>query len=147
MRGWASLRRFGVRGRVQAALLVITIAYVIGFPLVAIAFGDWDGWDWQGHMYGGANTSNERQTSGGMSVDVAIDDFAFRPGNLRIPVGATVRWRNADNAPHTATARDGSWDTGRLGRRESALITFTERGDYAYFCEYHPSMKARLRVG
>ena len=35
---------------------------------------------------------------------VEISGFAFKPATLKTTVGKTVTWRNADAAPHTATA-------------------------------------------
>ena len=45
---------------------------------------------------------------------VKVVDFAFDPAALTVPAGATVTWTNAGNRPHTVTADDGSFDSGRL---------------------------------
>lgn len=65
---------------------------------------------------------------------------------LTIPIGTTVTWRNADDVPHTATARDGGFDTGNLAPGGSASLAFTTAGSFAYFCRYHPSMAGTLVV-
>jgi plastocyanin len=77
---------------------------------------------------------------------VAIRDFTFTAGNLQVPVGAKVTWTNYDDAPHSATAKDGTWDTGILSKGESKTLTFDQAGDYTYYCTVHPSMVARLQV-
>lgn len=96
---------------------------------------------------GGQDTSNTSPTRGATAESVEIQDFAYTPGNLEVPVGATVTWTNYDDAPHTATDVDGSWDTGMLNKGESASVTFDQPGDFTYYCVVHPDMKARIRVG
>ena len=53
------------------------------------------------------------------SQSVTISDFKFTPGSVTVNVGDTVTWSNAGPTPHSATASDGSFDTGhpREGRR------------------------------
>lgn len=77
---------------------------------------------------------------------VAIEHSRFTPAKLRVRPGDRVRWINKDIVPHTATAEDGSWDTGHLARGESAVIVFAAAGELPYYCGYHPSMRAVLDV-
>jgi plastocyanin len=77
---------------------------------------------------------------------VEIADFAFQPAELTITPGETVTWTNLDGVAHTATATDGSWDTGLLDEGESGSITFTTPGTYEYRCTPHPSMTGRIIV-
>ncbi|GIT90499.1 hypothetical protein JANAI62_00190 [Jannaschia pagri] len=77
---------------------------------------------------------------------VAIKGFTFQPAQLTIQAGDTVTFVNEDGAPHTATANNRSFDTGRLTRGQSASLRFDQPGRYAYFCEIHPMMKALLVV-
>jgi plastocyanin len=77
---------------------------------------------------------------------VEIQDFQFSPDTLEIPVGTTVTWTNGGEAPHTATADDGSFDTGRIEPGESASVTFDEAGEFAYHCDVHPRMTATIVV-
>ena len=77
---------------------------------------------------------------------VKIEDFKFDPEELTVPIGAHVTFTNADVAPHTATADDGSFDTERLNRGEEMEITLTEPGEFTYFCRFHPGMKGRITV-
>ena len=75
-----------------------------------------------------------------------MKDFAFAPANVRVPVGAKVTWKNDDDAPHIATATDGSWSTPNLLKGQTAMLTFDKAGDYLYVCAYHPGMTGRLLV-
>jgi plastocyanin len=75
-----------------------------------------------------------------------ISDFKFSPGTLTIHVGDTVTWTNAGPSEHTATARNGSFDTGPLRKGASASHTFTQSGTFAYFCAIHPFMHGTILV-
>ena len=140
-----------------SSLFVLLLAVVTGVVLLSaaafssMARGGWDmGWgmgDHMGHMTGGgSDTSNAPVSAGSPSESLEIRDFVFTPGNLQVPVGAKVTWTNYDDAPHSARAKDGTWDTGILSKGESKKLTFDTAGDYTYYCTVHPSMVARLQV-
>ena len=75
-----------------------------------------------------------------------ISDFKFTPGSLTIHVGDTVTWTNNGPTDHTATANDGSFNTGTLKKGQSASHTFTKAGTFAYICSIHPFMKGTIVV-
>jgi len=77
---------------------------------------------------------------------VTIKGFAFSPANLTINAGDTVTFVNVDSAPHTATARNKSFDTGRLGQGAKATLKFSTAGEIKYFCAFHPMMKGSITV-
>ena len=77
---------------------------------------------------------------------VAISGFSFSPRELTVAVGDTVTWTNSDAQAHTATADDGSFDTGDLDRGDAKGITLDEPGTYSYYCRFHPFMKATVEV-
>jgi plastocyanin len=79
-------------------------------------------------------------------VDAQIVDFSFSPGDLSIPVGSTVTWRNSGEAPHTVTADDGSFDSEMIGAGGSWARTFDAAGTFAYVCAYHPDMAGVVTV-
>lgn len=78
--------------------------------------------------------------------DVKMIDFDFSPKEMTVTAGATVGFVNAGVAPHTATAKDGSWDTGMVRAAGRAEITFNTPGTYSYYCTVHPNMVATLLV-
>ncbi|KIC18150.1 cupredoxin domain-containing protein [Leisingera sp. ANG-DT] len=80
------------------------------------------------------------------TVRVRIRKFAFDPKTVSIKAGQRVEWVNEDIAPHTATEDNHLWDTGELERNGSATLTFDTPGTYAYFCAFHPKMKAQVIV-
>jgi LPXTG-motif cell wall-anchored protein len=80
------------------------------------------------------------------SGSVTIADFTFAPATITIDVGDTVTWNNNGPTPHSATANDGSFDTGILKKGQSGSHTFNEAGSFSYFCTPHPFMKATVVV-
>jgi plastocyanin len=80
------------------------------------------------------------------SVKVEIADFAYDPEPVRVQTGGKVIWQNMDPAPHTATADDGSFDTGTIEQGKIKSETFKEPGTYTYFCEIHPTMHGTVEV-
>jgi plastocyanin len=80
-------------------------------------------------------------------VVIEIRGFRFAPETVRLRPGDTVVWVNRDLVPHTATAADRSWDSGLIKPGGRWTMTVTFRTGLAYFCRYHPSMKAGLRIG
>src|SRR5215207_5895490 len=82
----------------------------------------------------------------GAAFDVSVVDFAFEPGTVSVPVGATVTWTNTGTRPHTVTADDGSFDSGRLDPGEQFSQTFDQPGTFTYHCGFHPEMQGSIVV-
>ena len=80
------------------------------------------------------------------STTVTIEDFAFSPKSITVDVGDTVTWRNNDDVAHSATAEDGSFDTGTFGNGASRSETFDTAGTFQYICTPHPFMKGTIKV-
>ncbi|MDQ3992344.1 MAG: cupredoxin family copper-binding protein [Actinomycetota bacterium] len=78
---------------------------------------------------------------------VQIAGFKFAPATLRVPTGATVRWTNADAAPHTATSATGTFSSPQLRKGQTFARRFPRRGRYAYVCALHPAMRGTVIVG
>ena len=93
------------------------------------------------------------------SVEVKV--FQFGPGSLEVTRGTRVAWRNYDAILHTATAGkairkddfgnydrmpSGAFDLKLDGAGSTGSHTFTEAGEYDYFCDRHPSMTAKVVV-
>jgi len=85
--------------------------------------------------------------------DGAADEFAgseepadYSANVIEVKVGDTVTWTNDDTTVHTVTAVDGSFDSGLMNPDGSWSHTFTEAGEFEYFCTPHPWMRARVIV-
>lgn len=79
-------------------------------------------------------------------VTFTIRDFLFVPANFRVNVGTTIRWVNADAAPHTVTDEAGSFDSGTISQGGSWSHTFDRTGTYAFVCTFHPAMTGTIVV-
>ena len=125
-----------------AAALALAAAAVFVVGMAVLMAGHMGG----GMMWrGGSSSPQTAVVADASQVDVEIRDFDYTPRDLTVAAGGRVTWTNRDTAPHTATAK-GQWDTGTLGRGESATLTFDKPGAYHYFCTIHPNMKATLTV-
>ncbi len=78
------------------------------------------------------------------------DDWGYEPAEATIQAGEAIRFVNTGEISHTATADDGSFDTGLLKSGEAAVIVFDGSGTFGtgtgYFCQPHPWMQARITV-
>jgi len=85
-------------------------------------------------------------TAAPRTTSITIEDFSFGPQPLELPKGSVVTVTNMDDAVHTATADDDSFDTGELGKGESKDITLSEEGEIAFHCHIHDYMTGVIRV-
>jgi putative membrane protein len=93
-----------------------------------------------GHHHGSATTADKVDT-------VVIRNLSFRPQVLKMNVGETIEWKNADNVPHTATAADGtSFNSGSIAKGSQWRFEPEHKGTFEYVCTFHPNMKAKLIV-
>ena len=94
-------------------------------------------------------TQSTASSSGGAaeSTDmIDIADFKYDPETVTVKAGAELTWTNSDDATHTATADDSSFDTGDLDKGDSKSVTFDKAGSFTYYCRFHPFMKATVEV-
>jgi plastocyanin len=69
---------------------------------------------------------------------VTIQNFAFAPSELVVPVGSEVQWTDI-RGRHTVQADDGSFKSGVLTANGTYTRRFDQPGRYPYFCEFHGS--------
>jgi len=79
------------------------------------------------------------------NMEVHIDNFVFQPAELKIKVGTTVTWTNRDDIPHTVVSA-GKFRSKALDTDDKFSFTFTNAGDYKYFCSLHPHMTGMIKV-
>lgn len=78
---------------------------------------------------------------------VIIEGMKFQPEELTVASGDVVGWVNKDLVAHTATSSEaGIFDSKLIAPGKSWKFTVRKKGDLAYVCTYHPTMKAMLRV-
>jgi plastocyanin len=93
-----------------------------------------------------ATTTSALPDPGPDRYAVVMESFAFTPAELTVPVGATVVWTNRHAANHDVVATDGLFRSPLFGTGETYSFTFTEPGEYPYFCSIHPSMQGKIIV-
>lgn len=87
----------------------------------------------------------------GAEVAAKIQLFMFSPEPLEIPLGTTVVWTNEDDIEHsvtsgTAPTADMAFDSDFFTKGQTYSFTFSEAGQFAYFCKRHPSMVGMVNV-
>lgn len=85
-------------------------------------------------------------TASAAQITITITDNAFSPQNVTINAGDTVTWVNNGSVAHTATANNGSFDSGTIQPGQSFGAIFNAGGTYAYHCKFHSGMTATLSV-
>lgn len=76
-------------------------------------------------------------------VTMANMSFGKLPAGVK--VGDVIVWTNKDTVPHSATARDRSFDV-RLGQGQTVKMPVKKAGTFQIYCIYHPAMRATLTV-
>jgi plastocyanin len=115
-------------------------------------------------MTGAGNATNATGSSAGNtgnSVSIvpgssSLTTDAYQPNPIQVSVGTTVTWTNNDAQPHTVTSgSNGQPDnkfnsspnfTPLLNPGQTFSFTFTQAGDYPYFCMVHPNMVGTVSV-
>ncbi len=74
--------------------------------------------------------------------------LGFSPKDITLVLGvnSSVLFFNNDAAVHTATARDGSFNTFDILPGQSSTIKFNSTGTYDYYCIYHTYMVGTVTV-
>ena len=125
-------------------------------------------WEWNGGnatnvtIMGPGNATNATTTTGATSgntistsVSIVPDASnlttnAFSPNPIQVSVGTTVTWTNNDAEPHTVNAGENATPSGLFDSyippAGTFQHTFTEPGEYPYFCILHPNMVGTVEV-
>lgn len=92
-----------------------------------------------------ALTAGERPKS--TTHTVTIEGMKFHPEELTVASGDVIVWVNKGLVAHTATSSEaGIFDSKLIAPGKSWKLTVRKKGDFAYVCTYHPTMKAMLHV-
>lgn len=79
------------------------------------------------------------------SAEEQVKQF-YDPNPAKIHDNSKITWINNDIAIHTATASDGSFDTGLIQPRSSGSAIVKGEGNIPYGCTIHPWMKASINI-
>jgi nitrite reductase (NO-forming) len=114
---------------------------------------------------GGDNTTGTTGATGGGGATTGVSivpgattltDTAFQPNPAQVSVGDTVTWTNDDTQPHTVTSGQNAQPDGRfdsspnftplMAPGQTFSHTFTEAGQYPYYCALHPNQVGTVSV-
>jgi plastocyanin len=110
-----------------------------------------------------SNTTGTSATSagGGTSVSIvsgssSLTNTAYNPNPVQVKVGDIVTWTNNDLQPHTVTSGSNGQPDNKfnsspnfnplMNQGQTFSFTFTEAGNYPYFCMLHPNMVGTINV-
>ena len=85
-------------------------------------------------------------------ISCAESGTCFLPSEVIIGVGESVTWYNDSGVIHTVTSGnaedgpDGVFDSSIITSGDTFTYTFTETGQYEYFCSIHPWMTSTVMV-
>ncbi len=83
----------------------------------------------------------------GATDTIVMKSFTFTPTSLTVAPGAKITVVNQDQAPHTVTANDKSFDSGNISGGQRGEVTApTKPGSYPYLCTIHQYMTGTLIV-
>ena len=74
---------------------------------------------------------------------------AYSPNPASVSGASTMTWNNVDSTPHTATADDGSFDSGIINGGSSASVAISANSGVStipYHCSVHPEMRGTLQI-
>jgi plastocyanin len=115
-------------------------------------------------MTSAGNATNATATSasgGGTAVSIvsgasSLTDTAYSPNPIQVSVGTTVTWTNNDAQPHTVTSGSNAQPDNKfnsspnftplLNPGQTFSFTFTQAGEYPYYCMLHPNMVGTVSV-
>jgi plastocyanin len=102
-------------------------------------------WVFRSNLFFGQSDGSVPQASQ-LAARLPIQQYSFLPSTTPIRAGTTVTWTNEDEAVHTVTAADGSFDSGRMPIGGTFSMTFAAPGTYEYVCSLHAAMRGALVV-
>jgi plastocyanin len=89
--------------------------------------------------------TGEESVLGSDTAQVVIEGTQFMPVDLEVTIGTTVEWVNKDSTDHTLTFENGDLDE-LLPQGATGTFTFNEKGEFRYFCKFHPGMQGSVIV-
>ena len=141
-RGTGRRIRLPLVGAVNLLPVVLAVALAaIAVPLIGCGGGGAD--STSSESASGSAASTPSSSAGA----VTISNYEYKPAEIIVPVGATVKVTNQDTTAHTVTSKEaGSFESGSIEPGKTATIKLEKPGTYAYYCAFHPFMKGTITV-
>lgn len=74
---------------------------------------------------------------GASTKTVEVLDASYSPKTFSVQAGTKIVFKNTSGFPHTATADDGSFNTGMIPVGKSKSVTLKKSGSFAFHCQFH----------
>ncbi len=73
------------------------------------------------------------------AAPVTVETLAasYSPATITVETGTEVIFKNTSALPHTATADNGSFNTGLIGPGASKSVVMSQPGTFPFYCEFH----------
>ena len=124
-------------------------AIIAGLALVALPLSACGDDDEEGADTGSQTTTKEQATAQQetvpAAVSVSIGDNFYKPEDVKIRVGQSIKWRNNGAVPHTVTSDGDStvkFDSGNLDPKGAYALKPATRGKLTYYCTIHGKVQA-----
>ena len=131
------------------SIAILIASFIIAGAIVAaqVLSGNLDFGDAAGREPGNSG-QNPAPITGEGTVEIVGNSGSnsYSPNPVEVKAGETVTWVNDDSAAHTATSKDGIFNSDVLFRGQSFSYTFDKAGEYQYFCSPHPDMVGTVVV-
>ena len=89
--------------------------------------------------------SSKSSSSGSGSAQITIDS-SFQFATTPVKAGETVTVKNNSSTQHTVTQDGGGFNVTIDGGKTATFTAPSKPGSYAFHCNIHPFMKAKLTV-
>ncbi len=77
-------------------------------------------------------------------ITVEMKNIAFVPSVVQAHPGDTIVFQNHDFVPHTATAREKSFESGSIAPDSSWRLVAGKSA--SFYCTFHPNMVGAIKV-
>lgn len=93
-----------------------------------------------------SNTPSNKSTATSTNKnEVIIQDNLFTPRKITVKVGASISFINKDGVTHTITETKKVFDK-EIKPGDVLKVTFSNVGEFDYYCLDHPEMRGRVNV-
>lgn len=93
-----------------------------------------------------APVAAEPSSAARAAVTVQVENMAFSPATIFVPMDETVIWAFQDAMTHNSTSLQGFWVSGPRTKGGTYARDFTSAGSFGYLCTLHPTMRGTVKV-
>ena len=121
------------------ATMAVCLA-ALALPIAGCGDDDDDGGDSANTQTESAPATTSQQETVPAAVSVAIGDNNYKPQDITLKVGQSIKWKNSGAVAHTVTSDDDSnvkFDSGNLDPGSVYALKPPTQGKITYYCTIH----------